>query len=141
MIVVLDTNVVSEVMRPVPDPAVLEWVNAQQAGELYLTSMTTAELLYGVARLPSGRRREQLAEKVGRLVDELFEGRILPFDSDASIDYARIASVRESAGSPIGSADAVIAATASAAGADILATRNVSDFAGTGLSVVNPWSG
>lgn len=141
MIVVLDTNVVSEVMRPVPDPAVLEWVNAQQAGELYLTSMTTAELLYGVARLPAGRRREQLAEKVGRLVDELFEGRILPFDSDASIDYARIASVRESAGSPIGSADAVIAATASAAGADILATRNVSDFAGTGLSVVNPWSG
>jgi hypothetical protein len=141
VIVVLDTNVVSEVMRPVPDPAVLEWVNAQQAGELYLTSMTTAELLYGVARLPSGRRREQLAEKVGRLVDELFEGRILPFDSDASIDYARIASVRESAGSPIGSADAVIAATASAAGADILATRNVSDFAGTGLSVVNPWSG
>ena len=138
--IVLDTNVVSEVMRPVPDPAVLEWMNAQQAGELYLTSMTTAELLYGVARLPSGRRRAQLAEKVGRLVDELFEGRILPFDSAASIDYARIASARERAGNPIGSADAVVAATASAAGADLLATRNVSDFSGTGLSVVNPWS-
>jgi len=139
-VIVLDTNVVSEVMRPVPDPAVLEWMNAQQAGELYLTSMTTAELLYGVARLPSGRRRAQLAEKVGRLVDELFEGRILPFDSAASIDYARIASARERAGNPIGSADAVVAATASAAGADLLATRNVSDFSGTGLSVVNPWS-
>lgn len=138
--IVLDTNVVSEMMRPVPDAAVLEWMNAQQAGELYLTSMTTAELLYGVARLPSGRRREELAEKVGRLVDELFEGRVLPFDSAASIDYARIASVRERAGNPIGSADAVIAATASAAGADALATRNVSDFAGTGLSVINPWS-
>ncbi|HEY8317776.1 MAG TPA: type II toxin-antitoxin system VapC family toxin [Amnibacterium sp.] len=138
--IVLDTNVVSEVMRPVPDPAVLEWMNAQQAGELYLTSMTTAELLYGVARLPSGRRREDLAEKVGRLVDELFEGRILPFDSAASIDSARIASARERAGNPIGSADAVIAATASSAGADLLATRNVSDFSGTGLSVVNPWS-
>ena len=138
--IVLDTNVVSEVMRPVPDPAVLEWMNAQQAGELYLTSMTTAELLYGVARLPSGRRREELAEKVARLVDELFEGRVLPFDSTASIAYARIASVRERAGNPIGAADAVIAATASAAGTDALATRNVSDFADTGLSVVNPWA-
>lgn len=138
--IVLDTNVVSEAMRPVPDPAVLEWMNAQQAGELYLTSMTTAELLYGVARLPSGRRREELAEKVARLVDELFEGRVLQFDSTASIAYARIASVRERAGNPIGAADAVIAATASAAGTDALATRNVSDFADTGLSVVNPWA-
>lgn len=138
--IVLDTNVVSELMRTLPDAAVLAWVDEHPADELYLTSMTAAELLYGVARLPSGRRRELLAQKVGRLVDELFEGRILSFDSAASIDYARIASVRDRAGTPISSADAVIAATASVAGADQLATRNVGDFAGTGLTVVNPWS-
>jgi toxin FitB len=76
---------------------------------------------------------------VGRLIDELFKGRILPFDSAASVDFARIASGRERAGNPI-PADAVIAATASAAGADELATRNVSGFAGTGLAVVDPWT-
>jgi toxin FitB len=139
-VIVLDTNVVSELMRTRPDAAVVAWVDAHQADELYLTSMTAAELLYGVARLPSGRRREQLAQKVGRLIDELFEGRILPFDSAASVDFARIASGRERAGNPISSADAVIAATASVAGADELATRNVSDFAGTGLAVVDPWT-
>ena len=138
--IVLDTNVVSELMRPIPDAAVLAWVDARPTDELYLTSMTAAELLYGVARLPSGGRREQLAQKVGRLLDELFEGRILPFDSAASIDYARIASARERAGMPISAVDAVIAATTAGAGADGLATRNVSDFVGTGLTVVNPWS-
>lgn len=138
--IVLDTNVVSEVMRPVPDPAVLAWVDAQPADELYLTSMTVAELLYGVARLPAGKRRERLAEQVGRLVDELFAGRVLPFDSAASGMYARVASARERAGAPISVADAVIAATAASASAVKLATRNVSDFAGTGLTVVDPWS-
>ena len=138
--IVLDTNLVSELMRPVPHPAVLAWVDAQPAEELYLTSMTAAELLYGVARLPVGRRREHLAQKVSRLVDELFEGRVLAFDSAASIDYARIASARDRAGTPISAADAVIAATAAAADADGLATRNASDFAGTGLTVIDPWS-
>ena len=137
--IVLDTNVVSELMRPAPDPGVLTWVDGQPADELYLTSMTAAELLYGVALLPPGRRREQLALKVGRLIDEVFEGRVIPFDSAASVDYARIAGTRERAGAPISVVDAVIAATAAAGGADTFATRNVSDFAGTGLTLVNPW--
>jgi toxin FitB len=137
--IVLDTNVVSELMRTAPDAGVLAWVDGQPADQLYLTSMTAAELLYGVALLPPGRRREQLAQKVGRLIDEVFEGRVLPFDSAASVDYARIASARERAGTPISAADAVIAATAAAAGADTLATPNVRDFSGTGLTVINPW--
>ena len=137
--IVLDTNVVSELMRTAPDPRVLAWVDGQLADEFYLTSMTAAEMLYGVALLPPGRRREQLAQKVGRLIDEVFEGRVIPFDSTASVDYARIATTRARAGAPISVADAVIAATAAAAGADTLATRNVRDFASTGLTLVNPW--
>lgn len=139
--IVLDTNVVSELMRPVPDAGVLTWIDAQSADDLYLTSMTVAELLYGVARLPPGRRREHLAHQVGRLVDELFASRILPFDAAASVEYARIASAREGAGAPISGADAVIAATAASAGAGSFVTRNVRDFAGTGLRVVDPWRG
>jgi toxin FitB len=137
--IVLDTNVMSELMRAAPAPGVLAWVDGQPADELYLTSMTAAELLYGVALLPAGRRREQLAQKVGRLIDEVFEGRVIPFDSAVSVDYARIAATRARAGAPISVADAVIAATAAAAGADTLATRNVRDLPGTGLTVVNPW--
>jgi toxin FitB len=137
--IVLDTNVVSELMGTAPDPDVLAWVDGQPADELYLASMTTAELLYGVALLPAGRRREQLAQKVGRLIDEVFGGRVIPFDSAASVDYARMATTRARAVAPISVADAVIAATAAAAGADALATRNVRDFSDTGLTVVNPW--
>jgi predicted nucleic acid-binding protein len=139
-VIVLDANVVSELMRPVPDAAVLSWVDAQAADGLYLTSMTVAELLYGIARLPSGRRQELLSRQVGRLVDELFTDRVLAFDAGASIAYARIATARERAGRPISAADAVIAATATAAGATSLATRNVEDFVGAGLKVVDPWS-
>ncbi|WP_066521834.1 type II toxin-antitoxin system VapC family toxin [Curtobacterium ammoniigenes] len=137
--IVLDTNVVSELMREIPNARVLAWADSQVAEELHLTSMTSAELLSGVARLPEGRRRERLSRQVGRLVDEVFDGRVIPFDLSASVDYARIVQARDRAGSPISVADAVIAATVVAAGADALATRNVRDFVGTGLRIVNPW--
>lgn len=138
--IVLDTNVVSELMRPAPDDVVVAWVDAQPPDDLYLTSMTVAELLFGVARLPSGRRRERLSERIGRLVDDLFADRVLAFDAPAAVAYARIATARERAGRPIGAADAVIVATAASAGASSLATRNVSDFVGAGLALVDPWS-
>ena len=137
--IVLDTNVVSELMRNAPDPGVLAWVDGQPADELYLTSVTAAELLHGVALLSPGRRREQLAQKVGRLIDEVFEGRVIPFDSVASVEYVRITGTSARAGAAISVADALIATTAAAVGADTFATRNVRDFSDTGLTVVNPW--
>jgi len=139
-VIVLDTNVVSELMRPAPHAAVLAWVDAQVADDLFLTSMTVAEVLFGVARLPSGTRRERLTQQLGRLVDEVFADRVLAFDTSAAVAYGRIAAARERAGMPIGAADAVIAATTASAGGASLATRNVGDFAGVGLTVVNPWS-
>lgn len=139
--IVLDTNVVSELMRAAPDPDVVGWVDRWPPGELHLTSMTAAELLHGVARLPPGGRRELLAEKVRILLGDLFDGRILAFTVPAAVHYGRIASARDRAGTPISTADAVIAATTAAAGADALATRNVRDFVATGLTVVNPWGG
>lgn len=138
--IVLDTNVVSELMRPAPDAAVLAWVDAQPSDDLYLTSMTVAELLFGIARLPPGRRRERLSEQVGRLVDEVFADRVLAFDAPAAVAYGRIATARERAGRPVSTADAVIAATAASAGGKSLATRNVGDFVDAGLTLVDPWN-
>lgn len=137
--IVLDTNVVSELMRPAPHPAVLAWVDSHAGTDQYLTSMTAGELLFGVARLPIGRRRELLAQKVADLLGKLFLGRILPFDSNAAVEYARIVAARERAGNSIGVADGVIAATAAAAQADVLVTRNIADFADVGLAVLDPW--
>lgn len=138
--IVLDTNVVSELMRPEPDQAVLAWVDSGPPEDQYLTSMTAGELLLGVARLPPGGRRDLLARKGADLLETVFDDRILPFDSDAAVEHAGIVARREGAGRPIGVPDGVIAATALAARADGLATRNVSDFADIGLTLLDPWS-
>jgi predicted nucleic acid-binding protein len=137
-VIVLDTNVVSELMRPQPEAAVIDWVDGQPAADLYLTAITVSELLHGIARLSDGRRKTRLAEQVEAMIDEDFDRRILAFDLPAAPHYADIAVHRAQLGRPIGAADAQIAATCRSHGA-ALATRNVKDFDATGVTVVNPW--
>lgn len=138
--IVLDTNVVSELMRRSPSPQVRGWVDRHPAGELWLTSMIAAELLAGVATLPDGARKRKLGSRIGELLTDVFSERILPFDAAAAVAYARIVADRRAHGAPIGTADAVIAASCLAAGASRLATRNIVDFANTGLRLADPWT-
>ncbi|MCY4459493.1 MAG: type II toxin-antitoxin system VapC family toxin [Albidovulum sp.] len=136
---VLDTNVVSELMRPEPAPAMAAWIADQDAMYMYLTAVSEAELLYGIAIMPAGRRRDRLVAAMTRWLDFGFSERILPFDSAAARAYAGIAADRRFAGRPIGEADCQIAAITRSKGA-VLVTRNVRDFDGIGVDVINPWS-
>jgi toxin FitB len=138
-VIVLDTNVVSELMRPKPSAAVLDWVDRQPSAETYLTAITVAELLFGVARLPDGQRKNDLAALVEALLLEDFEHRISPFDETAAAHYADIVVRRERLGRPISTADAQIAATCRSHGA-VLATRNVDDFTDIAVEIINPWT-
>ena len=135
--VILDTNVVSEVLRPRPSTAVLGWIAKQPPGALHLTTISEAELLYGVALLPEGRRRSDFARVVQDAIDG-FEGRILPFDRSAAARYPEIAAGRKALGLAADTADMQIAAIAAVHSAT-LATRNVKDFAGSHATVVNPF--
>lgn len=136
--IVLDTNVISELMRPTPAPAVVAWVAAQSRASLYTTSINRAEILYGVAALPAGRRRVGFEAVVQAIFSEEFAGRVLPFDSSAAEHYARITMARRTAGIRIEGFDALIASVTAAAGFRI-ATRDVGGFEGCGLEVINPW--
>jgi predicted nucleic acid-binding protein len=136
----IDTNVISELMRATPAPSVLSWFSTQDPSTLYLSAVTEAELRTGIAILPEGQRREALKAALDATISEDFEGRILPFDTDAAKAYAEIASIRRAAGRPIADADCQIAAIARAAGA-IVVTRNLRDFEGCGVDLVNPWGG
>ncbi len=133
----LDTNVVSELMKTAPDADVLEWIDGLPRAELFVASITQAELLYGVALLPSGRRRDEIARAVNTVFADLFRERVLPFDSAAASAYADIAAARRRAGRPISAFDAAIAAIARSRGAP-LATRNLADFEGCGVDVIDP---
>ena len=137
--IVLDTNVVSEMMRPAPDSSVLNWLNTQIAGELWLNSVVVSELLFSIARLPAGARKRQLAETFAAMLEQDFAGRILPFDLEAAVIYAELAAGCEAKGRPVEMADAQIAAICLAQGAK-LATRNLKHFGGLGMVLVNPWS-
>jgi len=137
--IVLDTNVLSEVITPEPSARVLTWILRQPPSSPYTTSITQAELLYGVELLPKGRRRSELLAAIVKMLAEDFVDRILPFESDAAGDYSRIAASRRSMGRPISEADARIAAIAHSRGA-ALATRNTRDFEHCGIKVVNPWN-
>ena len=136
--IILDTNVVSELMRPSPSVSVLNWVSRQAASNLYLTTVSEAELRYGVEILPAGRRRERLLTEIDGMLREDFAGRILPFDSHAARAYAVIGASRRAAGHPIGHADCQIAAIARAVGASV-ATRDLSDFEDCGVDLIDPW--
>jgi predicted nucleic acid-binding protein len=137
-VIVLDTNVVSELMRQEPAASVLAWVDQHPTDDVYITAVTAAELQYGVARLPAGRRRKTLMIKVAELLSEDFRDQILPFGLGAAAHYAEVAALREREGRPISMADALIAGICRHVNAH-LATRNVKDFADTGVQVIDPW--
>ncbi len=136
--ILLDTNVISEPARAGADPNVRQWFDDQEPRDLFLCSPVLAELHYGVERLPQGARRKRLAEWVRRIEEEEFADRILSFDRNAAREFARVAVVRTRLGGSNGVMDALIAAIALAHGA-MLATRNLDDFAGLGLKIINPF--
>lgn len=136
--IVLDTSVISELARAVPDPGVLSWLDCLEAAHLATTAVTAARLRQGVARLPDGDRKEQLMVVIHGILTEDFQGRVLPFDERAAARYAEIVDSRERMGRPIGVADAQIAAICRNVGA-MLATRSTDDFEGTGVKLIDPW--
>lgn len=136
--IVLDTNVVSEPLRPRPDRHVLEWLDRQVPETLYLTTISIAELWAGIEVLPVGRRRTQLQDAMAGMVLPLFEGRVLTFDPDAARTFAHVFSKAKSAGHSMDFADCAIAAIA-ARHQFIVATRNAKDFKGSGVELLNPW--
>lgn len=138
--IILDTNVVSEMLRPAPDNAVATWLSAADGASVYLTAVTEAELRYGALVMPAGRRRDALSAALDLILTEDFAGRVLPFDGAAAKTHAEIAAARRSTGRPISQFDCQIAAIARVAGAT-LATRNVKDFDGCGVDIVDPWGG
>ncbi len=137
--IVLDTNVVSELMRPEPHDQVVAWTDRQPVDEVFITAIAVAELLYGIGRLPAGRRRDQLADVLEEIVTEDFERRVLAFDGVAAAHYVGIVVERDRMGRPISMADAQIAAICRSHGATV-ATRNVDDFNDVGVDIVNPWT-
>ena len=136
--ILVDTNVISETLRQQPDPAVVRWMDTQSIETLYLSAVTVAELRYGIAVLPEGRRRQVLHSGLEQSVLPLFEGRILPFDGATAESYAELMAAARRLGRGVSAADGYIAATAHAAGL-MVATRDTSPFKAVGLAVVNPW--
>lgn len=137
--ILLDTNVLSELMRPAPEPKVLQWLDCLSDADVWISAVTVAEIRLGIALLPGGRRRESLAELAEAMFQEEFADRCLPFDFPAAHEYASIVAARSRQGRPISVEDAQIAAISRAAGLT-LATRNVKDFVDiAGLDLLNPW--
>jgi len=135
--IVLNSDVVSELMRVQPEPAVLAWLHKRFGGSLYTTTVTVAEIRYGIARLPEGRRRESLHQAANEIF-AAFPRQVLAFDLAAADAYADVVTVRENLGTPIDGFDAQIAAICRSRAAT-LATRNTKDFTDTGIAIVNPW--
>lgn len=138
-IFVLDTNVVSELMRDHPNPKVLAWLDDQLTDNLFVTAVTEAEVRTGIAIMPEGARQFGLADAAARLFGVFFAERILPFDSDAAQAHAMLAAKRRSAGRPISQADCQIAAISHSRSATVV-TRDVNDFEGCKVELINPWS-
>jgi hypothetical protein len=135
--IVLDTNVVSEAMKPNPHPAVRAWLNDQVADTLYLSSVTLAELLFGIAALPAGKRKDMLGKTLDGLMG-LFKDRILPFDANAAQRYAGLAVTAKTGGREFPMPDGYVAAIAASRGF-IVASRDTAPYAAVGVSVINPW--
>ncbi len=135
--IVLDTNVVSEAMKPAPDAAVRAWMNDQAAETLYLTTVTLAELLFGIAALPAGKRKDMLALTLDGLMG-LFRDRVLPFDTDAARRYAELAVTAKASGRGFPTPDGYIAAIAASRGF-LVASRDTAPYEAAGASVINPW--
>ncbi len=135
--IVLDTNVVSEAMRPTPDANMLAWLNEQAAETLYISSVTLAELLFGIAALPDGKRKALLARTLDGVMG-LFENRVLPFDADAARHYADLAVTARNSRRGFPTPDGYIAAIAASRGF-LVASRDTAPFEAAGMSVINPW--
>jgi predicted nucleic acid-binding protein len=138
-VIVIDTNVLSEMARSEAEPAVIAWSNAQPIDDLYTTAITESEMLYGLACVPSGRRHDSLRRAIETAFSALLSGRVLSFDRAAARAYADLAAERRREGRAFHGADLQIAAIARARGARAIATRNIRDFEGCGLTLINPW--
>ena len=137
--ILLDTNIVSELMRAAPEPRVVAWLDAQPEADIWISAVTVGEIHLGIALLPDGQRKQRLADLAEAMIEEDFSDKCLSYDSLAAADYANIVAARSRLGRPISVEDAQIAAIARSAGL-ALATRNTKDFAGIAeLPVVNPW--
>jgi predicted nucleic acid-binding protein len=136
--IVLDTNVLSEALKPLPEEAVLKWLAKQDRDLIFTTAITQAEILYGLEVLPPGKRRSRLQAAVERLFADEFYGRVLPFDVESALIYPKIVGLREQIGRPISQFDAIIASVCRSRRA-ALATRNTGDFEHCGLKMINPW--
>ncbi|KRW59231.1 type II toxin-antitoxin system VapC family toxin [Pseudomonas sp. TTU2014-080ASC] len=137
--ILLDTNVLSELMRAKPESAVLDWINAQPVSELFISSISVAEVLYGIARMPEGKRKQGFFNMAKLMFDQDFAGRIVSFDADAAVYYASLAADSEAKGKVVGMADGQIAAIAALHDARVC-TRNVRHFDYLGVQVMNPWN-
>jgi predicted nucleic acid-binding protein len=135
---VLDTNMLSEIMRPEPERKIADWIVRQPSDELFTVAVCQAEILSGLAVMPSGRRRAELEEAARSMFADDFAGRVLPFDIEAAAAYADVFAACRKAGRPSGTIDLMLAAIARVRGASVV-TRNVADFEGVGVAIVNPW--
>jgi toxin FitB len=135
---VLDTNVLSELLRPKPSPQVLAWLEKQSRKEIFTTTVSRAEILYGIQLLPKGRKRQRLLDAAQAIFDRDLEDHVLSFDSDAADHFADLAVRRKKAGRPISQFDAIIASIAASHRATLV-TRNFRDFEGCGIEIENPW--
>lgn len=138
--IVLDTNVVSELARSAPDPRVAAWAAQQDLARVVITVVTEAELRAGIAMMPEGRRRTEVEQAVMGIIEQALRGRVLPLDRAAPPYFAAFRSLRRAAGRTIDAADALIAATARAHGATLIATRDLPGFEGCGVPLVDPWA-
>lgn len=136
--ILLDTNVISEAMKPEPSAAVRQWLDAQPASLLYLSTVTQAEILFGIAKLPQGHKKERLALTLAG-IERLFVGRVLPFDTPAATAYAELATLARSRGRGFPTPDGYIAAIAASRGFSV-ATRDVAPFEAAGIETINPWN-
>ena len=137
--ILLDTNVISELVRAEPNPAVLAYIDGLAPESLFTASVCEAEIRYGLARMAVGRRREELIARIDRFFEKGFSDQVLPFDRLCATAYGEIRQEREAAGKPITVEDAMIAATAVADGMAGLATRNIKDFVACGVTLIDPW--
>ena len=137
--ILLDTNVVSEVMRPIPDPSVVEWLNSQDAGRIVISTISIAEIYYGLQCLSDGHRKHPLTDRFEQFLRRGFAHRILDFNESAALTYGELMALRRGIGRPMSVLDGQIAAIAKSRGF-ALATRNTPDFEHTAVDLINPWA-
>lgn len=136
--IVLDTNVLSEALKPFPSELVLRWLGAQERRSVFITTITQAEILYGIEALPAGKRKTPLSDAIEKIFSTEFQSRILPFDEQSARAFAKIVASRYTLGRPISQPDAMIAAISRSHDA-VIATRNIRDFEHCGVGLISPW--